>query len=76
LRFPLRAYVFDRRLLIGHVPGKDNGRILTDPQAGGFSRRALVHEGFLQSAGGAFYVLTEKGKQAMTIRKREKSPAQ
>lgn len=25
----------------------------------------LVHEGFLQSAGGDFYVLTDKGKEAL-----------
>lgn len=34
----------------------------------------LVREGYLQSAGGDFYSLTEKGKQALAVRKSEKSP--
>lgn len=33
----------------------------------------LVRDGLLQSAGGDFYELTEKGKQALSIRDREKS---
>lgn len=34
----------------------------------------LVHEGFLQSAGGDFYVLTDKGKEALAT-PREKPSA-
>ena len=34
----------------------------------------LVREGYLQSAGGDFYSLTEKGKQALAVRNPEKSP--
>jgi len=33
----------------------------------------LVHEGLLQSAGGDFYVLTEKGKQVLASRDPGKS---
>ena len=33
----------------------------------------LVHEGLLQSAGGDFYELTEKGKKALTARDAGKS---
>jgi hypothetical protein len=33
----------------------------------------LVHEGLLQSAGGDFYVLTEKGKRVLAPRDPEKS---
>lgn len=36
----------------------------------------LVHEGFLQCAGGDYYVLTEKGKRAVTTRDREEPSAQ
>src|SRR5437879_4313779 len=36
----------------------------------------LVHEGFLQSAGGDYYVLTEKGKRAVTTRDREEPSPQ
>jgi DNA-binding PadR family transcriptional regulator len=32
----------------------------------------LVREGYLQSAGGDFYSLTDKGKDALTLRKNEK----
>jgi DNA-binding PadR family transcriptional regulator len=35
----------------------------------------LVREGFLQSAGGDFYILTEKGKQALAGRDWEKPSA-
>jgi hypothetical protein len=31
----------------------------------------LVREGFLQSAGGDFYVLTDKGKRAVAVPQRE-----
>jgi hypothetical protein len=34
----------------------------------------LLREGFLQSAGGDFYVLTEKGKQALATPDHEKPP--
>ena len=35
----------------------------------------LVREGYLQSAGGDFYSLTDKGKDALTHRESEKSRA-
>jgi hypothetical protein len=35
----------------------------------------LVREGFLQSAGGDFYSLTDKGKGALTLRESEKPRA-
>ena len=35
----------------------------------------LVREGFVQSAGGDFYMLTEKGKQTLAARDREKPAA-
>jgi predicted transcriptional regulator len=33
---------------------------------------ALVREGYLQSAGGDFYSLTDKGKDALALGEREK----
>ena len=35
----------------------------------------LVREGYLQSAGGDFYSLTDKGKDALTLRESEKPGA-